>query len=30
MRALFKEKWELIRCGFVEDERGGLKKVHFI
>lgn len=29
MRALFKEKWELIKCGFVEDERGGLKKGSF-
>lgn len=29
MRALFKEKWELIRCGFVEDERGWLKKGSF-
>ncbi len=25
MIALFKEKWELIKCRFVEDERGGLK-----
>ena len=29
MRALFKEKWELIKCGFVEDEHGGLKKGSF-
>lgn len=29
MRALFKEKWELIKCGFVEDKRGGLKKGSF-